>query len=80
MANVTNLEWTYPVTGLYSDLYFGSNPTRPKMGSFDVTEKKACLLEDGKGTVSFTAMAEYDPGPGSLTTHWLPHLVLANCS
>lgn len=55
MATVKNLEWTYLVTGPYSDLYFG-----PAYGGFDVKAKKAQLLGDGKGRVSFTTMAEYE--------------------
>jgi NmrA-like family len=60
MATVANLEWTYLVTGPYPDLYFSCTPGRSEIGSFDVKERKACLLGDGKGRVSFTAMAEYD--------------------
>jgi hypothetical protein len=60
MATVKNLEWTYLVTGPYSDLYFSCIPGRPEIGSFDVKERKACLLGNGKGRVSFTTMAEYD--------------------
>lgn len=60
MATVMNLEWTYLVTGPYSDLYFSRTPGRFEVGSFDVKERKARLLRDGKGRVSFTAMAEYD--------------------
>jgi hypothetical protein len=54
---VKNLEFTYLVTGPYSDLYFGKT-VRPEIGAFDVRAKKAVLLGDGKGRVSFTAMAE----------------------
>jgi NmrA-like family len=65
MATVKNLEWTYLVTGPYSDLYFASNRSRPEVGSFEVKEKRAWLLGDGKGRVSFTAMAEYDSSHGT---------------
>lgn len=58
MPTVKNLEWTYLVTGPYSDLYFGPNRGRPEMGSFDGRTQKAQLLGDGKGRVSFTAMAD----------------------
>jgi NmrA-like family len=58
MATVKDLEWTYLVTGPYSDLYFGFMP-RAEVGTFDVVGKKAVLLGDGRGRVSFTAMAEY---------------------
>lgn len=59
MATVKNLEWTYLVTGPYSDLYFAPIPGRPELGSFDVKARKAWLLGDGKGRISFTAVAEY---------------------
>ena len=65
MATVKNLEWTYLVTGPYSDLFFAPNAARPEVGSFDVKEKKAWLLGDGRGRISFTAMAEYDASHGS---------------
>ena len=58
MAKMKRLEYTYLVTGPYSDLYFGPFKVRPDMGSFDVKEKKAVLLGDGEGPVSFTAMIE----------------------
>jgi NmrA-like family len=64
MATMTNLEWTYLVTGPYSDLHFAPTPGTPEVGSFDVKDKKACLLGDGKGRVSFTAMAEYASSRG----------------
>ena len=61
MSTVTNLEWTYLVTGPYSDLYFAEPPFgRFEAGGFSIREKKSSLLGDGKGRVSFTAMAEYD--------------------
>lgn len=53
---VKNLEFTYLVTGPYSDMYFGKSGD--ELGTFDVKAKKAVLLGDGKGRVSFTAMAE----------------------
>ena len=57
MKTVQNLEYTYLVTGPYSDLFFGKT-MKPEAGTFDVKAKKAVLLGDGKGKVSFTAMAE----------------------
>ncbi len=57
MKTVQNLEYTYLVTGPYSDLFFGK-AMKPEAGTFDVKAKKATLLGDGKGKVSFTAMAE----------------------
>ena len=59
MKKMKRLEHTYLVTGPYSDLYFGTMKARPELGQFDVKAKKAVLLGDGNGQVSFTAMAEY---------------------
>jgi len=58
MKTMKKLEHTYLVTGPYSDLYFGTMKARPELGQFDVKEKKAVLLGDGEGPVSFTAMAD----------------------
>ncbi|ERF74633.1 hypothetical protein EPUS_00763 [Endocarpon pusillum Z07020] len=59
MSTVTNLECTYLVTGPYSDLYFAEPPFgRFEAGGFNVKEKKCSLLGDGKGRISFTAMAD----------------------
>ncbi|KIW95064.1 uncharacterized protein Z519_03646 [Cladophialophora bantiana CBS 173.52] len=58
MKTMKRLEHTYLVTGPYSDLYFGTMKARPELGQFDVKEKKAVLLGDGNGPVSFTAMAD----------------------
>ncbi|KAK5036049.1 hypothetical protein LTR13_005619 [Exophiala sideris] len=58
MKTMKRLEHTYLVTGPYSDLYFGMMKARPELGEFDVKEKKAILLGDGDGPVSFTAMAD----------------------
>lgn len=60
MKTMKRLEHTYLVTGPYSDLYFGAMKMKPEIGQFDVKEKKAVLLGDGTGPVSFTAMAEYE--------------------
>ena len=54
---VRNLEFTYLVTGPYSDMYFDKSG-KEQIGIFDVKAKKAVLLGDGNGRVSFTAMAE----------------------
>ena len=76
MKTMNRLEHTYLVTGPYSDLYFGTMKTRPELGQFDVKAKKAVLLGDGDGPVSFTAMAEYahdspfDLGRPGLTTFY----------
>jgi hypothetical protein len=58
MDTMKKLEHTYLVTGPYSDLYFGTMKVKPELGTFDVREKKAVLLGDGDGPVSFTAMAD----------------------
>lgn len=60
MKTMQRLEHTYLVTGPYSDLYFGAMIPKPEIGQFDVKEKRAVLLADGEGPVSFTAMAEYE--------------------
>lgn len=56
IATLKRLEHTYLVTGPYSDLYFGAMKEAPLAGSFDVDARKAFLLGDGEGAVSFTAM------------------------
>ncbi|KIX04655.1 uncharacterized protein Z518_05525 [Rhinocladiella mackenziei CBS 650.93] len=58
MKTMKKIEHTYLVTGPYSDLYFGPMKARPEIGEFDVKAKKAVLLGDGDGPVSFTAMAD----------------------
>ncbi|RMZ80947.1 hypothetical protein DV738_g2444, partial [Chaetothyriales sp. CBS 135597] len=58
MRTMKKIEHTYLVTGPYSDLYFGPMRNRPELGSFDVEQKKAVLLGDGDGPVSFTAMVD----------------------
>ena len=58
MRTMKKIEHTYLVTGPYSDLYFGPMKGKPELGSFDVAQKKAVLLGDGDGPVSFTAMIE----------------------
>lgn len=58
MKDVKNLEYTYVVTGPYSDLYIGAMTAQPEIGSFNVKEKKAVLLGDGKGKISLTVMEE----------------------
>jgi nucleoside-diphosphate-sugar epimerase len=55
--HIKRLEYTYLVTGPYSDMWLAkSNFTHT--GSFDVQNKKATVLYDGKQKVSFTTMAE----------------------
>ena len=58
MQKCERLEYTYLITGPYSDLYFGPMKGRPEMGSFDAVSRRAVLLGDGEGPVSFTSMYE----------------------
>ncbi|KAF9701623.1 hypothetical protein EKO04_000779 [Ascochyta lentis] len=55
--NAKDLKVTYLVTGPYSDLFFAPNKD-PRIGSFDVREKKATLLGTGKEKISFTTMRD----------------------
>lgn len=55
--HIKRLEYTYLVTGPYSDLWLGKTKN-PRVGSFDVQAKKATVLYDGEGKVSFTSMEE----------------------
>lgn len=60
-----NLDYTFLVTGPYADgdagLYFGPNTVAKQGGNFDVKNKEATLIGDGKLNVSFTTMKEYAP-------------------
>ncbi len=57
-----NLDHTFVVTGPYADadppLYFGTTPFMKVAGGFDVKNKEATLLGDGKLKISFTTMHE----------------------
>jgi hypothetical protein len=55
---VKRLKVTYVVTGPYVDMYFSLNPNAVEGGGFDIAQKKAFLVEDGKGKVGFTTMPE----------------------
>jgi len=55
--HIRRLEYTYLVTGPYSDLWLGKSRVS-RIGSFDVQAKKATVLYDGQGKVSFTSMEE----------------------
>jgi hypothetical protein len=57
--NVKRLQYTYLVTGPYPEGFIGPGMPISKAGGFNVPEKKAVLLGDGKGKVSFTTMPEY---------------------
>lgn len=58
MEKCSRMEHTYLVTGPYSDIYFSPMREQPEAGSFDVKLRRAWLLGNGEGQVSFTAMAE----------------------
>lgn len=56
----SGLDYTYVVTGPYADPvgYLGAAPDHPDIGSFNVKEKKAVLIGDGKGPISLTTPNE----------------------
>ncbi|KAH7330480.1 putative isoflavone reductase like protein [Rhexocercosporidium sp. MPI-PUGE-AT-0058] len=56
LKETSGLEYTYIVTGPYADVggYLGTAPYAPEIGCFNVKEKKAVLIGDGKGKVSLT--------------------------
>lgn len=49
---------TYVVTGPFAEGYLSAAPAGPEGGSFDVKNKTANLLGDGKGRVSLSSMPE----------------------
>lgn len=57
MAETTTLDYTYVVTGPYSDLYFGKMAI-DEIGTFDVKAGRAVLLGTGDEKISFTSMNE----------------------
>ena len=56
-VEASGMEYTYVVVGPFPEGYLRSK-LKPEFGCFDVKEKKAVLLGDGKGKISFTAMPE----------------------
>ena len=56
--NTKRLTYTYVVTGPYPEFYMAAIPAAPQVGGFDVKAKRAWLLGDGKGKVSFTTMPD----------------------
>jgi hypothetical protein len=56
--NVKRLEYTYLVTGPYADGFIGKARGDPRVGNWNVKEKKATLLGDGKGKVAMMTMTE----------------------
>ncbi|EME79629.1 uncharacterized protein MYCFIDRAFT_37493 [Pseudocercospora fijiensis CIRAD86] len=55
---VRRLTYTYVVTGPFADLYVGSMPREPQLGTFDVHSRHAVLLGDGDGNIALTTMAD----------------------
>ena len=57
--DTSELEYKYLVTGPYSDTYLESPlENLPTAGGFDVQLRKAVLLGDGKGKISFTSKVD----------------------
>ncbi|KAL6237881.1 hypothetical protein BDW75DRAFT_202921 [Aspergillus navahoensis] len=66
-----NLEYAFVVTGPYADVPFYLQATNnPRGGSFDVKNKKAVLLGDGKGRISLVACADVGKFVVHTLTHW----------
>ncbi|KAL4986701.1 hypothetical protein BDW68DRAFT_162626 [Aspergillus falconensis] len=66
-----NLEYAFVVTGPYADVPFYLGATKnPRGGSFDVKNKKAVLLGDGKGRISLVACADVGKFVVHTLTHW----------
>lgn len=63
MNTISNLEYTYLVTGPYAEAhvpaYLSSLAARPQLGTFDIQSKAAVLLGDGKGKIGLTTPPEY---------------------
>lgn len=55
--NVKRLQYTYLVTGPYSDMFI-TKGKNPEYGSFDVSDKSATLLGTGNEKISFTTQEE----------------------
>ncbi|CZT23655.1 related to phenylcoumaran benzylic ether reductase [Ramularia collo-cygni] len=60
---VTNLDYTYVVTGPYGDadggLYLGARkPEEEAVGCFDVKRKRAVVIGDGNGKISLSTMRD----------------------
>jgi nucleoside-diphosphate-sugar epimerase len=63
LKNVTNLEYTYVVTGPYGDadrgLFLSAAPAENEAnGTFDVKRKRAVVFGDGNGRISLTTMRD----------------------
>lgn len=63
ISSVPDLEYTYIVTGPYADgavpAYLSALPMAPEIGCYDVQNKTATLVGDGKGRISLTTPEEY---------------------
>ncbi|KAL4745371.1 hypothetical protein BDW72DRAFT_186743 [Aspergillus terricola var. indicus] len=71
IRETNNLEYAFVVTGPYADVpfYLGASKN-PRGGSFDVKNKKAVLLGDGKGRISLVACADVGKFVVHTLTHW----------
>ncbi|KAF2097712.1 putative isoflavone reductase family protein [Rhizodiscina lignyota] len=56
--NIKRLEYTYLVTGPYSDMFFDVSGKDQRAGSFDLDAKKSVLLGTGNDKISFTTMRD----------------------
>lgn len=57
--NIKRLEYTYVVTGPYSDMFLDVVGGDPRGGQFDLKDKKAVLVGSGDNPISLTSMKEY---------------------
>ncbi|KAL3476014.1 hypothetical protein BJX99DRAFT_228721 [Aspergillus californicus] len=66
-----NLEYAFIVTGPYADVPFYLGATKhPRGGTFNVPEKKAVLLGDGKGRISLVACGDVGKFVVGALTNW----------
>ncbi|KAL5342747.1 hypothetical protein BJX70DRAFT_355670 [Aspergillus crustosus] len=71
LRKTQNLEYAFVVTGPYADVPFFLSPGgQPKNGSFDVKNKKAVVIADGKGKISLVACADVGKFVAHTLTHW----------
>ncbi|OLN87063.1 Isoflavone reductase [Colletotrichum chlorophyti] len=57
-GNVKRLKYTYLVTGPYADMFVTLPAVGKEAGGYDVSTRKAVLIEDGEGMVGFTTMRD----------------------
>lgn len=55
---ISNITYTFLVTGPFADLYVGVMADEPQLGSFDIAARRATLLGDGEGRISLTTMTD----------------------